>query len=121
VALAILTALCLGPCLPVLWKERALAEDFRSFATGPMSHSKEWINANETQLRQQGQRLARAKGFHLPLHDVVLVYPAQFPKPNLDDPFVKPKNFGYTLSIPLPMFGVFPYTVQAVRVFPVSF
>lgn len=107
----------IGPALPVLLRERGLADDVRRLAEVDVrSQAPRGVRkARDPDLRRKTQALARARGFLLPLDGVVIGY-ARAPD---DDPFEVPERIGYTLPISLPLFGFLPVAFLAVRAFDV--
>jgi hypothetical protein len=111
-----LAAAALFPCLPVLWRERLLADDVKALAEKRLPVDAALRGATDENLRRTIQGLARARGFALGLDDVFLSYG------RYDDggSFVAPREIGYTLPVRLPMFGFVGHPIFAVRTFPVG-
>jgi|GEM_PF-5528819 len=117
--IAIVALAALGPCLPEIWQERALAEDVRTLAYVDLPKDRSLSLGEEAKLRRKVQALARARGFTLALSEVVVAYAdtAQDAVSDKFQAFEAPAEIGYTLSITLPLFGIFEYAAVAVRIF----
>lgn len=105
-ALVVLATL---PVVPVLLRERVLAEGLQQLAQNPRL-----AYASDSDIRKQVQQLARKHDFFLGFEDVFVQYAAG--DAALLEPPVK---LGYALPMSLPVAGVFPVSVSAVRVFDV--
>ena len=118
-ALFVLVTAALGPCVPEIWRERALAEDVRMFVLRDFPKDRSLLLGDEAKLRRQLQALARAQGFTLALPEVVVAYASRAQDAVTDKihAFEAPAEIGYTLPITLPLFGIFEYAAVAVRVF----
>lgn len=115
-------AWALGPCLPVLLRERAFAEDVKAFAEKTLTREEPALaRASDATLRSRLQAIARARGFSLAFEDVFVSYGPLTPGEggSFSRALEGPREIGYTLPIRLPLFGIHESTLHAVRVFEV--
>lgn len=114
-------AWAVGPCLPVLLRERAFAEDVKVFAKETLKQEPALRRGTDAALRSRLQALARAHGFTLAFEDVFLSYGTltrEGGEPALA--LEGPREIGYTLPMRLPLFGIYESTFVASRAFEVS-
>ena len=110
----------LGPCLPVLLRERAFAEDVKGFAAQTLTQKPVLRRGTDAALRARLQALARARGLSLAFEDAFVSY-GSMAQGNASGAraLEGPQEIGYTLPIRLPLFGIHESTFYAVRVFEV--
>jgi hypothetical protein len=108
-AFAMLLAAALGPAVPLLWAESKLSRAMQTWAG-----ETDVQGLTEPQLRSRVQSLAREQGLHLEFSDIVVQY-----RDTKGEGLVQlPREVGYTLSLELPLFGVWFWNVVAVRLHP---
>ncbi|MCA2961161.1 MAG: hypothetical protein IOD12_12980 [Silvanigrellales bacterium] len=110
----------LAPCLPVLLRERAFAEDVKVFAEKTLTQEPVLRRGTDAALRGRLQALARARGLSLAFEDVFVSYGSLAQGDASGASALEgPLEIGYTLPMRLPLFGIHESTFYAARVFEV--
>jgi hypothetical protein len=97
------------PAMPRLWAEIELSGWVQHWAS-----QTQVAGVSEGHIRSRVQAMAREKGFHLEFSDIVVQY-RDAPEEGLLPVLAE---VGYTLPMELSLFGVLPWRVVAVRIYP---
>ena len=111
VAAVLIPASALIPTWDSLSSEGRFADAVKKMAQNP-----QMTVLRDNEIRSAVQAVARTHGFHIEFEDIFVEYIQRDKETNM----ILPSKLGYTLHMILPLFGLLPWPVMAVRSFAVA-